>query len=133
MSRIVIVDNEPHICEALRDSLQADGYDVIAAHDGQTALALIALEIQRGPIAGVILDMEMPVVNGIEMLRRLRAQYPNLPILMISAHHDRNMADEVMRLGANAYLAKPFDRKQLVQLCSRLFRSGPPTDAKSGS
>jgi DNA-binding response OmpR family regulator len=133
MSRIVIVDDEPHICEALRDSLQADGYDVIAAHDGQTALALIALEIQRGPIAGVILDMEMPVVNGIEMLRRLRGQYPNLPILMISAHHDRNMADEVMRIGANAYLAKPFDRKQLVQSCSRLFRSEPPTDAKSGS
>jgi DNA-binding response OmpR family regulator len=131
MSPILIVDDEPHICEALQDSLQADGYDVIAAHDGQTALALIALEAHRGPITGVILDVEMPVVDGIEMLRRLRRQYPNLPILMISASHDRKISEEVMRLGANAYLAKPFDRKQLIQLCSRLFRSGPPIDPKT--
>jgi DNA-binding response OmpR family regulator len=133
MSRIVIVDDEPHICEALQDSLRADGYDVIAAHDGETALALIALEAHRGPITGAILDMEMPVVDGIEMLRRLRRQYPNLPILMISANHDRKISDEVIGVGANAYLAKPFDRKQLVQLCSRLFRSGPPTDPKTDS
>lgn len=133
MSGIVIIDDEPHICEALQDSLQADGYDVIVAHDGRTALALIALEAQRGPITGVILDMEMPVIDGIEVLRRLRRQYPDLPILMISAHHDRKMSDEVMRSGANAYLAKPFDRKQLVQLCGRLFRSGPLIDPKTES
>ena len=125
MFRILIVDDEPHIAEALQDSLQAEGYDVIAAHDGQTALVLIALEDRRGPITGVILDMEMPVVHGVEVLRRLRSQYPNLPILMISATHDRPMFDEAMRSGASAYLAKPFDRKQLIQLCARLFRSGP--------
>ena len=82
MSRILIVDDEPHICEALQDSLQAEGYDVIVAHDGQTALALITLEARRGPITGVILDMEMPVVHGIELLRQLRksvsgSSYPN--------------------------------------------------------
>ena len=72
MSRILIVDDEPHICEALQDSLQADGYDVLVAHDGQAAIGLIALEARRGPITGVILDMEMPIVHGIEVLRRLR-------------------------------------------------------------
>lgn len=126
MSQILIVDDEPHICEALQDSLQADGYDVTVAHDGQTAIALIALEAQRGPITGVILDMEMPIVHGIEVLRRVRRQYPDLPILMISANRDRKMYDEAMCSGANAYLDKPFDRKQLIQICSRLFRSGPP-------
>ena len=125
MSRILIVDDEPHICEALQDSLQAEGYDVIVAHDGQTALALITLEARRGPITGVILDMEMPVVHGLELLRRLRNQYPDLPILMISATHDRPKFDEAMHSGANTYLAKPFGRKQLIQVCARLFRSGP--------
>jgi DNA-binding response OmpR family regulator len=133
MFRILIVDDEPHICEALQDSLQADGYDVIVAHDGQTAIGLIALEAQRGPITGVILDMEMPIVHGIEVLRRLRRQYPDLPILMISANHDRKTFDEAMRSGANAYLDKPFDRKRLVALCSRLFRSGPPSDPERDS
>jgi CheY-like chemotaxis protein len=124
LSRILIVDDDPHIREALQDSLEAEGYDVVAAHDGQTALALISLEARPSHITGVILDMEMPVVHGIEVLRWLRRQYPDLPILMISASHDRLMFDEALRSGANAYLAKPFARHQLVQLCARLFRSG---------
>lgn len=125
MSRILIVDDEPHIAEALQDSLQAEGYDVTVSHDGQTALALIALEALRSPIKGVILDMEMPIVHGVEVLRRLKSQYPDLPILMISAGYNKSMLDEAMRSGANAYLAKPFDRKQLIEVCTGLFRSGP--------
>ena len=128
MSRILIVDDEPHIAEALQDSLQAEAYDVIVAPDGQTALALIALEGLRSPITGVILDMEMPVVHGVEVLRQLRSQYPDLPILMISASFNRLMVDEAIRNGANAYLAKPFERKQLIQVCTRLFRSGLSTE-----
>jgi DNA-binding response OmpR family regulator len=122
MARLLIVDDEPHICEALQDRLQADGYDVITAHDGQTAFALFALETQRSPITGVILDMELPIVHGIEVLRRLRSQCSDVPILMISASHDRQMFDQAMRSGANAYLAKPFDSKDLIQVCDRLFR-----------
>ena len=124
MSRILIVDDEPHIREALQDRLDAEGYQVLTAHDGQTALALITLEAQRSPITGVILDMEMPVVHGIEVLRQLRSQYSDLPILMISSTHDREMFDEAIRRGANAYLIKPFNKTQLTQVCERLFRSG---------
>jgi CheY-like chemotaxis protein len=124
MARILIIDDEPHIREALQDRLEAEGHEVVTAHDGQTALALIALEAPRSPITGVILDMEMPVVHGIEVLRHLRSQYPDLPILMISATYDREMFDEAMRSGANAYLTKPFDKKQLAHVCERLFRSG---------
>src|SRR5690349_6077727 len=131
MPRILIVDDEPHIAEALQHSLEAEGYEVITAHDGQTALALIALEGPRSPITGVILDMEMPVVHGVEVLRRIRSLHQDLPILMISATQNLPMFDEAMRSGANAVLAKPFDRKQSIQLCARLFQSGPadPTTA----
>jgi DNA-binding response OmpR family regulator len=125
MPRILIVDDEPHIREALQDSLQAAGYEVIAAHDSETALALVRFEAQWNPITGVILDMELPVVHGIEVLRRLRSEYSDLPILMISANHDRPMFDEAVRSGASAYLAKPFDRKQLLQVCAWVFRSEP--------
>lgn len=125
MARILIIDDEPHIREALQDRLEAEGYEVVTAHNGQTALALAALETPRSPITGVILDMEMPVVHGIEVLRQLRSQYPDLPILMISATHDREMFDKAMRSGANAYLIKPFEKKELTEVCERLFRSGP--------
>jgi DNA-binding response OmpR family regulator len=123
MARILIVDDEPHICEAVRDSLQAEGYDVVLAHDGETALAVIAFQSRWGLITGVILDMELPVVHGVEVLRRLRSQYVDLPILVISATHERRMFDEAMLSGASAYLAKPFQRKQLTEICDRLFRS----------
>src|SRR5262245_39954365 len=53
--RILIIDNEPHICESLKDRLESRGYEVIVAHDGQTALALVALEASRSPIEGVLL------------------------------------------------------------------------------
>ena len=124
MARLLIVDDEPHIREALQDRLQAEGYDVITAHDGRTAFALFALEAQRSPITGVILDMEMPVVHGREVVRWLRSQSSDVPILMISASHNRQMFDEAMRSGANACLDKPFDRNELIQVCDRLFRSG---------
>jgi len=124
MPRILIVDDEPHIAEALEHSLQAEGYDVITAHDGQTAVALLALESLRSPITGVILDMEMPLVHGVEVLRQMRSLYPDLPILMISASQNNVMFEEAMRSGANAFLAKPFDRKQSIELCAKLFQSG---------
>ena len=87
----------------------------------------------RSPIKGVILDMEMPVVHGVEVLRRLKNQYPDLPILMISAGYNRVMLDEAMRSGANAYLAKPFDRKQLIEVCTALFRSRPDRPANASA
>src|SRR4029079_7011663 len=122
MARLLIVDDEPHICEALEDRLRAEGDAVITADHGQTACALFSLETQRSPITGVILDMELPVVHGIEVLRRLRSQRSDVPILMISAGHDRQMFDQAMRSGANACLAKPFESKELIQVCDRLFR-----------
>jgi len=122
MARLLIVDDELHNCEASQDRLHAGAYDVITAHDGQTAFALFVLESQRSPITGVILDMELPIVHGIEVLRRLRSQCSDVPILMISANHDRQMFDQAMRSGANACLAKPFESKELIQVCDRLFR-----------
>jgi two-component system response regulator MprA len=132
MSRIIIVDDEPHIREALQHSLEAEGYDVLAPHDSQTAMSVIAFQAKWNLITGVILDMEMPLVHGIEVLRRLRVRYPDLPILMISATSDRTMLEEAMRCGASAYLAKPFGRKQLIQVCARLFQSGA-VDQKPGA
>lgn len=122
--RILIIDNEPHICESLKDRLESRGHEVIVAHDGQTALALVALETQRSPIGGVLLDVQMPVMNGMEVLRTLRARYPHLPILMMSAGGDRKILEEAVRIGASAYVLKPFDTSLLMQMCEKLFALG---------
>ena len=124
--RILIIDNEPHICESLKDRLESRGYEAIVAHDGQTALALVALEASRSPIEGVLLDVQMPVMDGMEVLRALRARYPELPILMMSAGGDRKKLEEAVRLGASAYLLKPFDTTHLMQMCDTYFPLDDP-------
>ena len=119
--RIFVIDNEPHICESLKDRLESEGYEVIVAHDGQTALALMTLEARQGAIGGVLLDVHMPVMDGLEVLRELRFRYPDLPILMMSATGDSDILNEAMRLGASGYVFKPFDTRLLMQMCMKLF------------
>lgn len=122
-SRIMIIDDDARICEILRDRLERMGYDSIIAYDGRTGLALMALERIRTPIAGVVLDVEMPIMNGIEVLRVLRSQYPEVPVLIMSPGPDFRMLEAAVRLGARGYILKPVDTAQFVRVCEQSFRS----------
>ena len=77
--RLLIVDDEQPVCEMLQDRLEAMGYDCVTAHDGRSALALLALSTSQSPIDGVLLDVQMPVMNGIATLREIRERYPSSP------------------------------------------------------
>jgi two-component system alkaline phosphatase synthesis response regulator PhoP len=123
--RLLIIDNEPHICESLKDRLEAMGYSVLVAHDGRTGLALMALEAKHSPIGGVLLDVEMPIMDGIEVLRELRSQHEKVPVLMMSAGADHSVLRRAVRMGARTYVLKPFDGTQFRQLCEQIF----PLDA----
>ena len=119
--RLLIIDDEPMICEALKDRLEAMGYAVLVAHDGRTGLALMALESKQAPIGGVLLDMHMPVMDGLQVLRELRAQHGQVQVVMMTADPDRRIREEALRLGASHYVEKPFDTTCLAQLCEQTF------------
>ena len=119
--RLLIIDNEPHICESLKDRLEAMGYTVLVAHDGRTGLALMALEAKHAPIRGVLLDVEMPIMDGIEVLREIRSQHRTVPVLMMSAGADHKALHQAVRMGARTYFLKPFDGTQFRQLCEQVF------------
>jgi len=123
--RLLIIDNEPHLCESLRDRLEAMGYTVIVAHDGRTGLALMALEAKQTPIQGVLLDLQMPVMDGIEVLRELRVQHEQVPVVMMTAEPDRRIREEALSLGAKHYILKPVDATLLTHICKQTF---PLTD-----
>ncbi|MBU6432741.1 MAG: response regulator [Nitrospirae bacterium] len=120
-NRLLIIDDEPHICEGLKDRLEAMGHDVIVAHDGRTGLALMALEARGVPLNGVLLDVHMPVMDGIEVLRELLVQHPGVPVLMMSAGSDRRVLQEAVRMGARDYVLKPFDATLLNEICAQVF------------
>jgi len=123
--RLLIIDNEPHLCESLSDRLEAMGYTVIVAHDGRTGLALMALEAKQTPIRGVLLDLQMPVMDGIQVLRELRIQHEQVPVVMMTAEQDRRIREEALSLGAKHYILKPVDATLLTQICEQTF---PLTD-----
>jgi two-component system alkaline phosphatase synthesis response regulator PhoP len=123
--RLLIIDDNPMICEALKDRLEAMGYTVIVAHDGRTGLALMALEAKQAPIMGVLLDLQMPIMNGIQVLSELQVEHQHVPVVMMTAEQDRSFREKALSLGARQYILKPVDARLLRQICEQNF---PLTD-----
>ena len=120
MSRILVVEDEPHIADGLRFNLEAEGHEVTVTGDGEQALALL-VDDQR-PMDVVILDVMLPGKDGFETAAELRAAGQYVPILMLTA---RGRADDVLRgfeAGADDYLAKPFELNILLARVNGLLR-----------
>jgi len=116
--RILVVDDDAAVRDALRRSLAYNGYEVELANDGAEALAVLA---QRRPDA-VVLDVMMPRVDGLEACRRLRAAGDDVPVLVLTARD--SVADRVAGLdaGADDYLPKPFALEELLARLRALLR-----------
>lgn len=110
-SRILVVDDEPAVAEVLLDFFAEAGYTVDVALTGRDALTLI----QRTPPDVVLLDIRMPDMDGVEVLRRIRAAHPTLPVIMITANDDIGLARATLKMGALDYVSKPFDYGYLAQ------------------
>src|SRR5262249_44034806 len=108
-ARILVVDDEPEIVRAVRRNLAGHGYDVTAAGSGAAALAALA---QR-PVDVVLLDLGLPDVDGLEVLRQVRGR-GSTPIIVLSARHREVDKVEALTLGADDYLSKPFGMDELT-------------------
>jgi two-component system response regulator MprA len=122
--RILVVDDEPSVRDALDRALRMDGYRVELAADGRSALDALAYQ----PPDAIVLDVLMPEPDGLEVCRRLRAAGDHTPVLMLTARDA--VPDRVAGLdaGADDYLVKPFALEELgARLRALLRRSGAPT------
>jgi DNA-binding NtrC family response regulator len=108
-ARVLIVDDEPRMTASLRTALERSGYDCECAGTG--AEALRALEVRRADV--VVSDRRMPEMDGLELLREVKARYGELPFVMMTAYADVPSAVEAMRAGAFDYVAKPFDNDEI--------------------
>jgi two-component system response regulator PilR (NtrC family) len=107
--RILVVDDERSLRELLAIVLRREGYEVVLAEDGQTALAAL----KRGALDLLISDIKMPDMSGVEVLRAAKASDAAIPAIMMTAFASTETAVEAMRLGACDYLIKPFDVDEL--------------------
>ena len=116
--RILIADDEINIRRVLEAILRRDGYDVVTAANGDEALA----GMSRG-IHTVITDLKMPGLDGMGLLRRLSVDFPDIPVVMITAHGSVENAVEAVKLGAFDYVEKPFDQEQIRQIVAKAMRT----------
>jgi DNA-binding response OmpR family regulator len=129
-SRILVADDEPHIREVVRAYLEREGYEVIEAADGETAL-------EHGRHAGLdllVLDVMLPQRSGFEVLRALRSEGSSVGVLMLTARED--VIDRVagLELGADDYVTKPFEPREVVARVGAILRRfGRPVAGQSSS
>ncbi|GAA4052639.1 response regulator [Arthrobacter methylotrophus] len=122
MSNVLVVDDDPHIVKALRITLQAHGYKVATASDGESALRSAA----KHPVGVLILDLGLPDIDGTTVITRLRA-WSSVPILVLSARHGSEDKVEALDAGADDYITKPFGLDELLaRLRAVLRRTADP-------
>ncbi|MBI3628356.1 MAG: response regulator [Candidatus Rokubacteria bacterium] len=109
LGKVLVVDDEREFLDTLADYLEGQGYAVARAAGGDEALACV----RRDPPDAVLLDIRMPGVNGLEVLRRLRRDRPAVPVVMLTGVDDEALARSALQIGALDYVRKPFDPDQL--------------------
>jgi two-component system response regulator FlrC len=121
---VLVVEDDPDLREAVRDTIEVAGQEVVAVDSGPTALA----EIGRRRFALVVSDVRMAPMDGIALLKAIREQQPQLPVLLMTAYAEVDRAVEAMRAGACDFLLKPFEPEALLAHIARYRLAGSGGD-----
>lgn len=117
LKRLLVIEDDPDQCRALRDRLELYGYAVSCAEDGNAGMELL----QRNSFHGVLLDLNLPNVPGDQILAQARRAYPDLPVLIMSAFQTRMRAAKAANAGACGYISKPFGIREFKQALHSCF------------
>lgn len=113
--RILVVEDDLSLREAVSDSLDLAQHDVISVANGVEAHSIL----QHKQVDLVLSDINMPAMNGLELLSKIKEQQPWLPVVLMTAYGDVNQAVEAMQKGANDYLMKPFELTELTEVLNK--------------
>jgi DNA-binding NtrC family response regulator len=118
-ARILIADDELNIRKVLSALLRREGYEVLTAKDGQEAMELL----QAGKVQVVITDLKMPIMDGLEVLRFVQRNHPQIPVIIITAHGSIDNAVAALKNGALDYITKPFDKTNLLNIIAKAVKT----------
>lgn len=107
---VLIVEDDEALCEALCDTLELEGYQIISANNGTEALVKLA----KNNVKLVVSDVQMPVMDGIQLLHQIQREHAEIPVLLMTAYGSVPKAVDAIHAGAADYLVKPFDANELV-------------------
>ncbi|MDI7269980.1 MAG: response regulator, partial [Myxococcota bacterium] len=133
--QVLIVDDEPNMRRVLVALLEREPCEVLEAVDGIEALRIMDDNVVHMAIA----DLRMPRMDGMELLRRVVARDPDLPVIVLTAHGTVDTAVEAMKLGAFDFITKPFERSEMLAVVRKALRAvrldgaaaAPPAEGES--
>jgi two-component system, chemotaxis family, chemotaxis protein CheY len=114
LGRVLVVDDEESIRSLLRMTLMQAGYDVEEAEDGGKAVEVLNWGDNPLMVDVIICDIRMPRINGVEAIAYFRAQYPSLPVIVLTGYHDEQLANVLRQQGVVEFLEKPAEREQIL-------------------
>ena len=116
--RLLLVDDEEEFVKTLSERLQMRNLDPDAVHDGDQALSFI----QENELDVIVLDLKMPGIDGIEVLKRIKEVHPNIEVIILTGHGTEKDEERARKLGAFDYLEKPVDIDKLVDRLKKAFQ-----------
>ncbi len=119
MSRVLVVDDEANLRKVLAAMLRKDGYEVTVAEDGEQAL----LELEKNGADVIVTDLVMPKVGGMDILTRVKADRPDIPVIIITAHGTVDSAVEAIKAGAFDYITKPFEHAEIRAVVAKAAKT----------
>ena len=117
-AKVMIADDDPDIVRILKYYMSTEGYDVLAAQDGQEAIHILGTEKPHI----LFLDYDMPKLNGRDVLKWIKETMPETVVIVMTAHGSELMAIEFMRAGASDYIIKPFDIRIISDICENALK-----------
>jgi DNA-binding NtrC family response regulator len=117
--RVLIVDDESQFVDAVVERLRLRGFEADGATSGHDAMQLLA----KGTYNLLLLDVKMPVVGGLEIIKQVTEDWPGLKVVLLTGHGSTQDAEEGMRLGAFKYLMKPVNIEDLIEVFQEALKS----------
>ena len=117
--RILVVDDESQVRKPISLSLQAARYDVVEAENGEQAIELLRSGDNPLLVDTILCDIRMPKINGTEAIQYFRAEFPSVPVVVLTGYPDVELAVSLLKQGVVDYLVKPVGKEQLLEVIKK--------------
>jgi two-component system chemotaxis response regulator CheY len=114
LGRILVVDDEAHIRTTVNMVLTKAGYDVVEAENGENGIQAITSGDNSLMVDMILCDMQMPKIDGVGAIAHFQAQFPSVPVVVMTGHPDVQAATKLMKQGVKDYLVKPIEKDKLL-------------------
>ena len=122
--RILVIDDDDDVRKTLKLHLETEGYNILEAENGEVGINILRSEDNMVNVGLILCDIRMPKVNGVECVDFLKKEAPGIPVVMVTAFPDTEMAMSLLNKGVKDYLIKPVEKEKLLAVVNKIVAAG---------